>query len=590
MGRKQLEVGAARHVLAAPKRAPASSPLVGDSASPAALKRLNRAAAELKAQALPPILQQALRAMNSNRHKEAAEVALKALDIDERCGLAWHILAICREHAGDFASSLQCYETALALSPEDPAIANDLGRLAFRLGMKDSAEALFRHFLAHDPNSAEGANNLACALRDQMKFPEAIDTLKTAIAAHPGNAQLWNTLGTVMNECGEMEQGVIFFEEALRLDAKFAKARYNLGNTRLALGDPQAALADCDAAMRLADLDSDRAMMRLARSTILICCGRIGEGWDEYEGRFDPNFSENTFFMVDRPRWTPEADLAGKRLLLMGEQGLGDEVLFANMIPDIQAALGPEGQLTVAIEARLLPLFRRSFPGVEFGAHASYRMDHHTVRGAPFVEDISRIDCWAQMASPLRRFRRTVESFPDRAAFLQADPERVEHWRTVLADAPNGLKVGLVWKSIKLDSGRSRHYSPFALWRDVLATPGVTFVNLQYGDCAAEIEQARREFGVEVWTPPGIDLKNDLDDVAALSCALDVVVGPANATTNIAAACGAPVWLFSSPGAWPRVGTDRYPWYPQARVFTPPAFNRWDVTLAQVAEGLRALV
>ncbi|HYF23800.1 MAG TPA: flagellar protein FlbA, partial [Caulobacteraceae bacterium] len=62
----------------------------------------------------------------------------------------------------------------------------------------------------------------------------------------------------------------------------------------------------------------------------------------------------------------------------------------------------------------------------------------------------------------------------------------------------------------------------------------------------------------------------------------------ANATTNIAAACGAPVWLISTPGAWPKLGTDRYPWYPQARVFNPPAFNQWAPVMDEVAEALRS--
>jgi ADP-heptose:LPS heptosyltransferase len=120
----------------------------------------------------------------------------------------------------------------------------------------------------------------------------------------------------------------------------------------------------------------------------------------------------------------------------------------------------------------------------------------------------------------------------------------------------------------------------------VLETPGVRFVNLQYGDCAEELEQARAA-GFEIWNPPGINLKDDLDDVAALGCALDLVVGPANATTNIAAACGAPVWLVSTPDAWPKLGTDRYPWYPQARVFNPPAYNAWAPVMAELAQALR---
>ena len=117
----------------------------------------------------------------------------------------------------------------------------------------------------------------------------------------------------------------------------------------------------------------------------------------------------------------------------------------------------------------------------------------------------------------------------------------------------------------------------------MLETRGATIVNLQYGDCAAELVQAREALGLEIWQPPGIDLKNDLDDVAALSCALDLTIGPANATTNIAAACGADVWLISTPSAWPRLGTDAYPWYSQMRVFTPHKVGAWAETMAEVA-------
>ena len=186
---------------------------------------------------------------------------------------------------------------------------------------------------------------------------------------------------------------------------------------------------------------------------------------------------------------------------------------------------------------------------------------------------MTRIDLWAPIATLLQTFRPTVASYPDRPAFLTPPiPSASPTGSAVLAaEAPAGPKVGILWKSLKLDGARLRYFSPFDAWEPVLTTPGVTFVSLQYGDSEAETAQARQQLGVELWRPPGIDLKNDLDDVAALTCALDMVLGPANATTNIAAACGAPVWLISTPGAWPKLGTERYPWYPQARVFTPPA-------------------
>ena len=139
---------------------------------------------------------------------------------------------------------------------------------------------------------------------------------------------------------------------------------------------------------------------------------------------------------------------------------------------------------------------------------------------------------------------------------------------------------------MKIDGARSRYFSPFAQWEAVLKTPGISFVNLQYGDCAEELARARDEFGVEIWNPPGIDLKDQLDEVAALSCALDLTLGFANATSNIAAACGAPTWIISVPGAWTRLGTDRMPWYPQARIFTPEGFGEWEIIMGEVAQAL----
>ena len=138
---------------------------------------------------------------------------------------------------------------------------------------------------------------------------------------------------------------------------------------------------------------------------------------------------------------------------------------------------------------------------------------------------------------------------------------------------------------------RHRYFSPFAQWEPVLTQPGATFVNLQYGDCAEELAFVKATWGVEIWTPPGIDLKQDLDDVAALCRAVDLVLGFSNATLNIGAACGAPTWLITVPGSWTRLGTaDRYPWYPQTRVFQMEAFGDWGPVMAEAGAALAGFV
>jgi tetratricopeptide (TPR) repeat protein len=570
---------------------PPRDELAGDAASARALARLDAAISELKVLTVVPLLHRAMAALKAEDAKKGSEWALRALDQDPQSGIAWYILAVAREKAGDFPNSLKAYQSALALLADQSQVANDLGRLAYRMGMKEIAEQLFRSYLATHPDSTEAANNLACSLRDEGRTGEAIELLRSAIALRPDDPQLWNTLGsTVFNE-GDMTSAETFFSEAVRLEPGFFKARYNRGNARLSLCDLDGALADCDAALALTPdhLPDNRQMILLARSHIKLAQGRVGEGWDDYEARLDPHFSTSTDFLVRYPEWTPEADLEGRRLLLMGEQGLGDEVLFANMLPEVIEALGPRGKLMLAVEPRLVGLFQRSFPDIEAAPHATHRVNWRITRGAAAFEGRDDIDLWAPLASPLRRFRRCLDAYPARASFLTPDPERVRHWRAELDKAPPGRKVGLLWKSMKLEGERARYFSPFQLWAPVLKTPGVCFVNIQYGDCTQEIEWAARELGVPFWTPPGIDLKDDLDDLAALTKALDLTIGFTNATSNIAAAVGAPTWLISVPAAWPRLGTDRMPWYPTARVFIPPGYSRWEETLGGVAEALATL-
>jgi tetratricopeptide (TPR) repeat protein len=400
---------------------------------------------------------------------------------------------------------------------------------------------------------------------------------------------LWNTMGTIVSDQGDFENALIFFQEAIRLDPAFPKSRYNLGNAKLLLGDSEGALVDCEAALASVLPDDERQMMLLSHSTILLCLGRLGEGWDDYEARLHPQFSERTQFVIDRPRWSPGDDLSGKTLLVVGEQGLGDEVLFGNVLADVVERLGPEGKLVLAVESRLVPLFQRALPTAEVGAHATFDVGGRFARTAGFREDLSDIDAWTPMGSLLREFRRSVDAFPARDAYLTPDPARVAHWRKTLKAAPKGPKVGLLWKSAVGKDSRHRYFSPFEAWAPVLAQPGVTFVNLQYGDCAQELAAAKRDFGVEIWSPPGIDLKQDLDDVAALACALDLVVGFSNATLNIAGACGVPNFLISTPGAWPRLGeTKAYPWYPKSQVFLPPGFGEWGPLMDDVAAALTA--
>ncbi len=572
-------------------RAPIAPGTAGDAASAEALRRLSRnlagGGALKKQKRLMELLKGAVAAMRTGDFDGGARRALEALGLDETSGLAWHVLAICQEKSGRFVEAIQAYEAALALLPEDPAIAHDLSRLAQRLGHLEIAEKLLQKFLAAEPGNVDGINNLACVLRDQNRYDEAVNLLRDMLQVEPTSALLWNTLGTVLSDQGRMADSLPFFEEALRLEPGMAKARYNRANVRQPLGDLDGALEDLEAALPGAEPGYESAMMRMSRAMTLMGVGRIPEGFREYEVRLDPDMPDAMQVVLDVPRRAADAPWAGASVLVLGEQGIADEMVFGGCVGDVIEAVGPEGHVVVAVEPRFVGLFRRRFPTAEVVAHRTVRLQGRLHRLVPALEERARdarsIDGWVPMASLLAEFRPSVGSFPDRDGYLTADPERVGRWAAELEKLGPGMKVGLHWKSLILTGSRGRYFSSFDRWKPVLETPGTVMVNLQCGDVSEDLALAEAA-GVRIWTPP-FDLKDDLEDLAAMSVALDLVVGPGIAGTNIAAAVGANVWMLTAPDDWHLLGTERYPFYPHVRIFRR-AFDGWPACITDVRAAL----
>lgn len=578
--------------------APVAQGIAGNAASPEAIQRLSSQmhGPTLSVKSRRKVLQKlkaALVALRTGDFNVGAKRALGALEIDEASGLGWHILAICQEKSGDFGQALLAYEAAMKLAPKETDVAQDLGRLAQQMGELDIAEKLFVKYLSTNPGDIEATNNLSCVLRDQKRYGEAVEMLRALLAIEAESPVLWNTLGTVLSDQGDMSTALTFFNEALRLHPDFAKAHYNRSTTRHALGDMEGALADLETAMPGAESAFERSMMNMSRALQLMAMGRLGEAFDAYEARLDQNMPDVLRVLASAPRWDPATEtIRGKRLLIVGEQGLADEMLFAGCIGDAIEDVGPEGKVFIAVERRMVEMFQRSFPAAMVGAHRSVKQAGQFTRFVPLVEELTAdgqgVDCWTPMASLLAVYRRSIEDFPNHAGYLKVDPDRVAHWRGELDKLGDGLKVGLHWKSLVLTGSRARYFSSFQRWRRVLSTPGTMMVNLQCGDVTEDLAEAEAS-GVTIWTPP-IDLKNDLEDVAALSAAVDIVIGPGIAGTNLAAATGANTWMIIAPDDWQLLGTHAYPYYPGMRVYRRATFDGWDEVMERLRSDLEEAV
>ena len=520
---------------------------------------------------------------------KAGQWALKATEADSENPKAFHVLAMALERMGHLHKALVTYERAFELDPEDPELLINLGLTAWNLKLNEGASKMFQLYIALCPDSPLGYNNLGSCLADMGKVEEAIELLRAALYRMPHEAILWNSLATVLAENSRAGESLIFYEEAARLEPNFARAYHNLGFAYQHISQLDKALASYDKALELCVDPGERVESLHSRSICLIGLGKLDEAWREYEIRNYERFRGYFHHLIDAPRWKGE-DLAGKKLLLVGEQGLGDEIMFSNILPDAQAAVGESGKLQICVDPRMIPLYRRSFPKAEVGSYDDRTLidkdGNKALRLVPFASGANTPDFWAPMGSALQYWRNSLDKYPKKA-FLMPDPDRVADFKNRLAVLP-GKKVGVCWRSMMLSAKRAKYFSAIDSWGEILKTPGISFVNIQYGDCAADIARAEEKFGVKIHQMEGLDLKDDIDGCAALCAALDLILSAPTAAAHTASSVGAKVWYLSAGLGWPQLGTAEYPWYPNTRVFWPEKFGDWDAVMPHFAGELAA--
>jgi len=565
--------------------------LTGVDARMEALDRLERltdeAAAEIARHRSNLLLKRGIKAWRRGEIVRAGQWALKSSEMDPSNAKAFHVLAMALERMGHLHKALVTYERAFELDPNDPELLINLGLTAWNLKMTEGAARMFQLYVEACPQSPLGYNNLGSVQYDLGSAEMAIETLRAAIYRMPEEAILWNSLATVLAEEGRAEESLTFYNEAVRLEPRFARGYHNLGYAYQHLGQLEEALENYDRALEYAVDPGERMESRHSRSICLIGAGKLEEGFREYEIRNSERFRAYFHHMIKAPRWNGEP-VEGMKLLLVGEQGLGDEFMFANILPDVIRDLGPDGKLQIAVDPRLVTLFQRSFPQAEVGTYDDRTLidkdGNKALRLIPFASNGNEPDMWAPMGSALPVYRKALSDFPHKP-FLIPDPLRVAEFKAQLSKLP-GKKVGVCWRSMMLEAKRAKYFSPIDGWAPLLKTEGVSFINLQYGDCAEEIARARDMHGVTIHQIEGLDLRNDIDGTAALCAALDLVLSAPTAAAATAASVGAKVWFLAAGRTWPQLGTDEYPWYADTRVMTPKNFADWAALMADVSAAL----
>ncbi|WP_156927186.1 tetratricopeptide repeat protein [Azospirillum halopraeferens] len=461
---------------------------------------------------------------------------------------------------------------ALALRPDDAAALTNLGNALEACHALDAAALCHHRALATDPGLAAASDNLGAVLLRLDRAAEAEVLHRAALVRDRGLVAAWVNLGVALRRLGRREGAFAACRRALALAPDLADALANLG--RLHREDRRAAAAErwCGRALTV---DPDHAAAHFTLGMLRLAAGDTAAGWAGYDHRFRARALAGAVRPIDAPPWQGE-DLTGRSILVWREQGVGDEILFASCLPDLIARAG---RVVVECDPRLVPLFARSFPAADVHGAATH--------GGPASG--VRVDWHAAAGSLPRRLRPGPGAFPAGAGYLRPDPGCVASWRDRLAALAPGLRVGIAWRSGLMTPDRLDAYTALADWGAVFAVPGVVFVSLQYGDCAAELRAAEKTYGVSVHRWDDLDLKDDLEGVAALVANLDLVLTPATAVGELAGALGVPVWRFAGAGDWSALGQAVRPWFPSMRLFTPGRGEPLPAALVAMARCLSAL-
>ena len=475
----------------------------------------------------------------SGQLEEAVDTYRKALEINPDDIRTYNNLSVVFQKQGKLAEAIDTYYKILEIDPTDVGVCRSLGMLLTEQGKLEEAIEAYYKVLEIDSTDAGIYNNLGILLKEQGKFKEAIDAYCKALEIFPGYADAYNNLGNVLQLQGNFEDAAVVYKKALEINSQFSEAHKNLG-------------------------------------MLLLLTGELEHGWEKYEWRWKCHDfpSENRNF--PQPLWDGTG-LSDKSVLVWTEQGVGDEIMFANML-DTLSWMADE--IITECEERLVPLFQRSFPKIQFVSREQ--------KPNPILLD-KDIDYQVPIGSLAQWLRKNESQFPKKGSYLSASSEKVSQLRDKYKRLTDDrFLVGISWKSI--NHGIEKEKSTILEnWTPILSQPDCFFVNLQYGDIKQEIGEYYSSTGILIYTDQEINPLTNLDDFAAQISALDLVISISNTTVHISGALGKKVWTllpYVPDWRWMLKREDT-PWYPTMKLFRQSQMNDWRDVFQRVSLALK---
>jgi Flp pilus assembly protein TadD/ADP-heptose:LPS heptosyltransferase len=469
---------------------------------------------------LDQLLAQARAHHTSMRLKEAEALYRQILAQQPDHPEATHLLGLIALQCGHPQPAIELMAKSVQLAPGMPWFHNNIAEAFKAAGRWDLAIGAYENFLKLIPNEPDAMHSLGVAQDRAGRTNEGVATLLRTMTLHPNFPKPYMSYGAILEKQARYDEALKHFEKACALKPDYAKARAGRAGAWLRAGD-------------------------------------YARGWDEYEWRWRVEKFPGRRPAQGVPMWTG-ADLAGRRILLYHEQGLGDTIMFARYIPLVAAR---NGHVIVECPPELHALIRE-VDGVK---------EVVPPKASPSY------DVQLPLLSLPRVFRTTIQTIPRDVPYLRVPADRAAKWAGKVPD-DGRKKVGLCWTGGQTQPHRS---IPTPVLAPLGRVPGVRFVSLTRQRLANEAP-----LPIEV-----LDLMadvNDFADTAAWIDQLDLVISIDTSVAHLAGALAKPTWVALARHADWRwlLGREDSPWYPTMRLFRQPEHGDWGSVIARIAQQL----
>lgn len=548
--------------------------------------------------------------------KSAIEYYKKAILQDPNYTDAYKNLGIILEQTDNNEEAITYYEHILKTTPQNYEILYLCSRAYFNISQFDLAHKLIIQAIQYEQNKPEFYNTLGTILTHKKCWDEAITAFNKSIELAPDMETAYINLGSAYKNNNNPIEAEKAYNKALSINSKNYSALNDLGIIQRILNEPYKAIENFNRSIALnknpknhfqeelspantynnlglAHLDLmqlqeahqafEKAMNMdnsypepiLSNSITYLTEGNFDDGWEGYEYRqkistrketYSNLINElNTWNMFSSPKNTP--------LIILPEQGIGDEIMFASIIPDLIKA--HKGEIILACDKRLVDIFKRSFKDISVSK----------LTGLKITTNHQKI----YLASIAKFLRKSEKDFAPASPYIIPLEDKKQYFKDKYKDI-TGLKVGISWKSGNAIEGNKRTV-PLKAWAEILSTSDINFFNLQYGETKDEITEIKSNLGIKIISDPEIDPLTDLENFIAIISNLDLIITIDNSTAHIAGALGIPTWVmlpYSCDWRWMKDRSDSI-WYKSLKMYRQKEIGKWDNVLEEIHTNLKNL-